>query len=143
MSYGLKNTGPARKNFLSARQQVSVQIRMRERSDILRKNLTIAHMTHDCPLCSLLRRSQSLRRPVMQINETIRAYDLAEALRGESGKFEVITAQGVRFMVTAIPGHSIANLRVTTEGSQDPTLWIKKVAEYHTQLQTMSRNQAA
>jgi hypothetical protein len=80
----------------------------------------------------------------MQINETVRAYDLAEALRGESGKFEVVTSQGMRLMVTALPGHSIANLRVTTEGNQDPTLWIKKIAEFHTQPQSMSsRNQAA
>jgi hypothetical protein len=79
----------------------------------------------------------------MQINETIRAYDLAEALRGESGKFEVVTSQGTRFVVTALPGHSIANLRIAGESTQDPTLWIKKIAEFHTQPQSLSRTQAA
>jgi len=79
----------------------------------------------------------------MQLNETVRAYDLAEALRGESGKFEVVTSQGIRFMVTALPGHSIANLRITGESTQDLTLWIKKIAEFQTQSQPLSRNQAA
>ena len=79
----------------------------------------------------------------MQISETVRAYDLAEALRGESGKFEVITPQGLRLMVTAIPGHSIANLRVSNEGGLDQTLWIKKIADFQTLPHSMSRNQTA
>ena len=66
----------------------------------------------------------------MQVNETIRAYDLAEALRGESGKFEVTTSQGARLTVTAIPGHSIANLRIANEGGPDQMIWIRKVADY-------------
>ena len=51
----------------------------------------------------------------MQLNQTVRAYDLAEALRGESGKFEVVTSEGTRLIVTAVPGHSIANLRIANE----------------------------
>ena len=66
----------------------------------------------------------------MQLNETVRAYDLAEALRGESGKFEVVTAQGVRLIVTAIPGHSIANLRIANEGGSEQMIWIKKIADF-------------
>ena len=66
----------------------------------------------------------------MQVNETIRTYDLAEALRGEHGKFEVTTSVGLRFIVTALPGHSIANLRVTTESGTEQTIWIKKVADF-------------
>jgi hypothetical protein len=77
----------------------------------------------------------------MQINETVRAYDLAEALRGESGKFEVITTQGIRLIVTALPGHSIANLRVATEGGGEQMIWIKKIADYQTQPQPQFRNQ--
>jgi hypothetical protein len=70
---------------------------------------------------------------MMQVNETIRAYDLAEALRGESGKFEVVTSQGARLTVTALPGHSIANLRISGETGPDQMLWIRKVADYQNQ----------
>ena len=77
----------------------------------------------------------------MQLNETIRTYDLAEALRGESGKFEVVTAQGVRLIVTALPGHSIANCRVATEGGHEQMIWIKKVADYQNQPIPQFRNQ--
>jgi hypothetical protein len=69
----------------------------------------------------------------VHVNETIRAYDLAEALRGESGKFEVITSQGARLTVTALAGHSIANLRITNEGGSEQMLWIRKVADYQGQ----------
>jgi hypothetical protein len=79
----------------------------------------------------------------MQINETVRAYDLAEALRGESGKFEVVTAQGTRLIVTALPGHSIANLRITSEGGMEQMVWIKKIADFQSQPQTQSRVQTA
>jgi hypothetical protein len=77
----------------------------------------------------------------MQLNETIRTYDLAEALRGESGKFEVITAQGARLIVTALPGHSIANLRVTTDGGSEQMIWIKKVADFQNQPLPQFRSQ--
>ncbi len=66
----------------------------------------------------------------MQVNETIRAYDLAEALRGESGKFEVVTSQGARLIVTSLPGHSIANLRISGETGPDQMLWIRKIADF-------------
>ena len=79
----------------------------------------------------------------MQINETVRAYDLAEALRGESGKFEVVTAQGTRLIVTALPGHSIANLRITSEGGTEQMVWIKKIADFQSQPQPQSRVQTA
>ena len=69
----------------------------------------------------------------MQLNETVRAYDLAEALRGERGKFEAVTSQGTRLIVTAIPGHSIANLRVVSEGGSEQMIWIKKVADFQNQ----------
>jgi hypothetical protein len=79
----------------------------------------------------------------MQLNETVRTYDLAEALRGESGKFEVVTSQGARLIVTALPGHSIANLRVTTEGGTEQMIWIKKIADFQTQPLTQFRAQSS
>ena len=75
----------------------------------------------------------------MQLNETVRAYDLAEALRGESGKFEVVTSRGVRLIVTALPGHSIANLRVASEGGSEQMVWIKKIAEFTNDPMSQSR----
>ena len=77
----------------------------------------------------------------MQLNETVRAYDLAEALRGESGKFEVVTSDGTRLIVTAIPGHSIANLRIANEGGSDHMMWIKKIADFQSQPNPQFRNQ--
>lgn len=79
----------------------------------------------------------------MQINETVRALDLAEALRGESGKFEVVTSQGTRLIVTALPGHSIANLRIATEGGVEQMIWIRKIAEYQSQGTSQMRTQTA
>jgi hypothetical protein len=66
----------------------------------------------------------------MQLNETVRACDLVEALRGESGKFEVVTSQGTRLIVTALPGRSIANLCVASGGGSEHTIWIKKIADF-------------
>ena len=77
----------------------------------------------------------------MQINETVRAYDLAEALHGESGKFEVVTSQGTRLILTARPGHSMANLHVASEGGSEQMIWIKKIADFQSQPQYHSRSQ--
>jgi len=79
----------------------------------------------------------------MQLNETVRAFDLAEALRGESGKFEVVTSQGVRLIVTALPGHSIANLRFANEGGYEQLIWIKKIADFQGQATPHFRVQTA
>ena len=79
----------------------------------------------------------------MQLNETIRAYDLAEALRGETGKFEVITSQGTHLIVTALPGHSIANLRFSTESGIEQMIWVKKIADFQGQPQSQLRTQSA
>jgi hypothetical protein len=78
----------------------------------------------------------------MQLNETVRAYDLAEALRGESGKFEVFTSDGTRLIVTAVPGHSIANLKIANEGGSDQMIWIKKIADFQSQPTPQFRSQA-
>src|SRR5688572_2051868 len=86
-------------------------------------------LTETCPFQQTSKQGD----PTVHVNETITAYDLAEALRGESGKFEVITSQGSRMTVTALAGHSIANLRITTEGGVEQMLWIRKVADYQSQ----------
>jgi hypothetical protein len=83
------------------------------------------------------------RRIQVQVNETIQTYDLAEALRGEIGKFEVTTAMGTRFIVTTLPGHSISNLKVTTEGGTEQVIWIRKVADFHAQPNPQFRTHAA
>ena len=69
----------------------------------------------------------------MQLNETIRASDLAEALRDECGKFEAITSLGTCFTVTALPGHSIANLRVIADDGSEQTIWVQKIADFQRQ----------
>jgi hypothetical protein len=65
----------------------------------------------------------------MQLGETIATYDVAVALRGESGKFEVITPAGNTFRVTCKSNHSIANLEWSGEGSESQPFIIRKVAE--------------
>ena len=69
---------------------------------------------------------------MLDLNETIVAYDLAEALEGESGKFEITTPSGERFTVTTTPTHSIKNFRAIPEGTSPQPLRIKKVGELRT-----------
>ncbi len=69
---------------------------------------------------------------MLDLNETVVAYDLAEALEGESGKFEIITPNGERFTLTCTPTHSIKNFRSITEGTSPQPLRIRKVAELRT-----------
>jgi hypothetical protein len=69
---------------------------------------------------------------VLNLNETIVAYDLAEALEGESGKFEVTTPTGERFTLTCSPTHSIKNFRAIPEGVTPQPLRVRKVAEVRT-----------
>ncbi len=66
---------------------------------------------------------------MLNLNETIVAYDLAEALEGESGKFEVTTPSGERFTLTASPTHSIKNFRAIMEGATPQPLRVRKVAD--------------
>jgi len=66
---------------------------------------------------------------VISLNETITAYDLAEALADETGKFEVTTPNGELFVVTCKPGHSISNVR-TVPHNGSPLIWrIRKIAD--------------
>ena len=79
----------------------------------------------------------------MQVNETLCTYDLAEALCGETGKFEVTTSSGMGLIVTAIPCQAIANCCVTNVGGSEQMIWIKKVAHFQGQPVTHFRSQVA
>jgi hypothetical protein len=46
----------------------------------------------------------------MKLNDSITTYDIAEALQGEQGKFEVTSPTGERYFVTCQPGHSISSI---------------------------------
>jgi hypothetical protein len=46
----------------------------------------------------------------MKLNDSISTYDVAEALQGETGKFDVTSPNGERYFVTCQPGHSIISL---------------------------------
>lgn len=64
----------------------------------------------------------------MQLGETIATYDVALALRGESGKFDVTSPTGEIYHVTCKSGHSITNLHSKNGGNPQPFV-IRKVAE--------------
>ena len=65
----------------------------------------------------------------MKLNDCITTHDIAEALQGESSKFEVTSPNGERYFVTCQPGHSISNLEwAGNETNQQPFL-VRKVAQ--------------
>jgi hypothetical protein len=64
----------------------------------------------------------------MKLNESITTYDIAEALQGEQGKFEV-SPTGERYFVTCQPGHSISSIEwAGSEPNLQPFL-VRKVAQ--------------
>jgi hypothetical protein len=65
----------------------------------------------------------------MQLGDTIATYDVALALRGESGKFDVISPTGEIYHVTCKSGHSITNLQRSGDGANPQPFVIRKVAE--------------
>jgi hypothetical protein len=66
----------------------------------------------------------------MKLNDTITTYDIAEALQGEQGKFEVTSPSGERYFVTCQPGHSITSLEwAGGEQNLQPFL-VRKVAQH-------------
>jgi hypothetical protein len=65
----------------------------------------------------------------MQLGETIATYDVALALRGESGKFDVTSPTGEIYHVTCKSGHSITNLEWSGDGVSPQPFVIRKVAE--------------
>ena len=65
----------------------------------------------------------------MKLNDSISTYDVAEALQGETAKFEVTSPNGERYFVTAQPGHSIISLEwAGSEPNSQPFL-VRKVAQ--------------
>lgn len=65
----------------------------------------------------------------MQLGETIATYDVALALRGESGKFDVTSPTGELYHITCTPNHSITNLQCSANGATPQPFLIRKVAE--------------
>jgi hypothetical protein len=65
----------------------------------------------------------------MQLGETIATYDVALALRGESGKFDVTSPNGETYHVTCAPNHSITKMEWSGNGSNPQPFLIRKVAE--------------
>ena len=65
----------------------------------------------------------------MHLGESIATYDVALALRGESGKFEVTSPTGEIYHVTCKPGHSIASLEWSGNSTQPRPFLVRKVAE--------------
>jgi hypothetical protein len=65
----------------------------------------------------------------MQLGETIATYDVALALRGESGKFVVTSPAGEIYHITCEPDRSIVNLEWSGNGPHPQPFLIQKVAE--------------
>jgi hypothetical protein len=66
---------------------------------------------------------------LMQLGETIATYDVAMALRGESGKFDVTSPAGETYHVTCKPDHTISSLEWSGNGATPQPFLIRKVAE--------------
>jgi len=65
----------------------------------------------------------------MRLGDTIATYDVALALRGESGKFEVTSPTGEIYHVICNPQQSITNLQSAGSASNPQPFLIRKVAE--------------
>ena len=64
----------------------------------------------------------------MKLNDSISTYDVAEALQGETGKFEVTSPNGERYFVTCQPGHSIVSLELAGADTNLQPFLVRKVA---------------
>jgi len=74
-------------------------------------------------------RNTTMEEVPMKLNDSISTYDVAEALQGETGKFEVTSPNGERYFVTCQPGHSIVSLEwAGSEPNLQPFL-VRKVAQ--------------
>lgn len=65
----------------------------------------------------------------MKLNDSITTYDIAEALQGEQGKFEVTSPTGERYIVTAQPGQSITSLECAGNEPNNQPFVVRKVAQ--------------
>ena len=64
----------------------------------------------------------------MKLNDSISTYDVAEALQGEIGKFEVTSPNGERYFVTCQAGHSIVSLEAAASETNLQPFLVRKVA---------------
>jgi hypothetical protein len=69
---------------------------------------------------------------MLNLNETLLAYDPAEALRDETGNSEVISPAGEKFSVICRAGHSFTNIRIETKIHPSQQWHIRKVGELQT-----------
>jgi hypothetical protein len=65
----------------------------------------------------------------MKLNDSISIYDVAEALQGEIGKFEVTSPTGERYFVTCQSGHSIVSLEWAGDEPNSQPFLVRKVAQ--------------
>ncbi|HTV82493.1 MAG TPA: hypothetical protein VME18_07570 [Acidobacteriaceae bacterium] len=79
----------------------------------------------------------------MKLNESITTYDIAEALQGESGKFEVTSPNGERYYVTCQPGHSITSLEWAGSEPNLQPFTARKVAQPASTLEGRRKSVAA
>src|SRR5580658_7458161 len=69
------------------------------------------------------------RKIPMKLNDSISTYDVAEALQGEIGKFEVTSPTGERYFVTCQHGHSIVSLEWAGSDPNPQPFLVRKVAQ--------------
>ena len=77
---------------------------------------------------------------MLQINESISGYDIAELLVGEAGIFEAISPEGGKYQLISRAGHSIANFRPISDNARTKTksLWrVRKVGELRSEQETV------
>jgi hypothetical protein len=65
----------------------------------------------------------------MKLNDTITTYDVAKALQGESGKFEVTSPNGERYFVACQPGHPFVSLEWAGPELNLQPFVVRKVAQ--------------
>ena len=65
----------------------------------------------------------------MKLNDSISTYDVAEALQGEIGKFEITSPNGERYFVTCQSGHSIVSLEWAGDEPNPQPFLVRKVAQ--------------
>jgi hypothetical protein len=73
----------------------------------------------------------------LELNETIYAMDPAEALRSESGVYELTSPSGQKFQAVCRPYHSISSFKQLPELRGLNHAWrIRKVAEIRSESET-------
>lgn len=65
----------------------------------------------------------------MQLGEVIATYDVAAALRGESGKFEVLSPSGETYHITCKSDRNISNVEWSGHPTGPQPFRVRKVAE--------------